>query len=95
MNEALTNAGLTPSDVDWLLLHQANERIMDHAASELGIPKSKVLKNLQDYGNTSAGSIPLALAEAVRSGKVKKGDIIAIAGFGAGLSWGAAIIRWG
>lgn len=95
VNEALTNAGLKPSDVDWLLLHQANERIMDHAAEELKIPKSKVLKNLQDYGNTSAGSIPLALAEAVKSGKVKKGDVIAIAGFGAGLSWGAAIIRWG
>ena len=56
---------------------------------------SKVLRNLEEYGNTSAGSIPLALAEAVKAGKVKKGDIIAMAGFGAGLSWGSAIIRWG
>jgi 3-oxoacyl-[acyl-carrier-protein] synthase-3 len=93
--EALKNAGLMASDVDWLLLHQANIRIMEHAAGVLGFPMSKVLRNLEEYGNTSAGSIPLALAEAVASGKVKKGDVIAMAGFGAGLSWGAAIIRWG
>eukprot|EP01041_Mallomonas_annulata_P010861 gene10861-22678_t len=93
--EALTNAGLTANDVDWLLLHQANIRIMEHAADVLGIPMSKVLRNIEEYGNTSAGSIPLALAEAVRAGKVKKGDILAVAGFGAGLSWGSAIIKWG
>lgn len=93
--EALRNSGLTAGDVDWLLLHQANIRIMEHAADSLGIPMHKVIKNIQEYGNTSAGSIPLALAEAVQDGKVKKGDIIAMAGFGAGLSWGAAIIRWG
>jgi len=56
---------------------------------------SKVISNLSSYGNTSAGSIPIALDEAVREGRVKKGDVIAVAGFGAGLSWGAAIIRWG
>ena len=67
---------------------------MDHAAEVLGISKEKVLKNISEYGNTSAGSIPLALAEAVKQGKVKKGDIIAIAGFGAGLSWGSVIIKW-
>jgi 3-oxoacyl-[acyl-carrier-protein] synthase-3 len=83
------------SDVDWLLLHQANIRIMEHAAEVLGIPMDKVLRNIQEYGNTSAGSIPLALAEAVREGKVKKGDIIACAGFGAGLSWASVIIKWG
>jgi len=93
--EALKNAGLSTKDVDWLLLHQANIRIMEHAAGVLGMPMSQVLKNIDEYGNTSAGSIPLALAEAVKQGKVKKGDIIAVAGFGAGLSWGAAIIRWG
>jgi 3-oxoacyl-[acyl-carrier-protein] synthase III len=93
--EALVNSGLQTSDVDWLLLHQANIRIMEHAAQVLGFPMSKVLRNLEEYGNTSAGSIPLALAEAVKAGKVKKGDIIAMAGFGAGLSWGSAIIRWG
>jgi 3-oxoacyl-[acyl-carrier-protein] synthase III len=93
--EGLTNAGLAPSDVDWLLLHQANIRIMEHAADVLGIPMDKVLRNINEYGNTSAGSIPLALAEAVREGKVKKGDIIACAGFGAGLSWASVIIKWG
>ena len=93
--EAIENAGLTAADVDWLLLHQANIRIMEHAAEVLGIPMSKVLKNIEEYGNTSAASIPLALAEAVASGKVKPGDVIAVAGFGAGLSWGSAVIRWG
>lgn len=95
VEEALANAGLTANDVDWLLLHQANIRIMEHAAKVLGIPMDRVLRNIEEYGNTSAGSIPLALSEAVKSGLVKKGDIIAMSGFGAGLSWGAAVIRWG
>lgn len=94
IQEALKNAGLDASNVDWLLLHQANIRIMEHAAKTLGISMDKVLKNIEEYGNTSAASIPLALAEAVKQGKIKKGDIIAVSGFGAGLSWGAAIIRW-
>ncbi len=68
---------------------------MDAVASRLGIPSKKILSNLEKYGNTSAGSIPLALDEAVREGKVKKGDIVACAGFGAGLSWGALVLRWG
>lgn len=95
VSEAIANAGLTVADVDWLLLHQANIRIMEHAAQVLGISMDKVLRNIEEFGNTSAGSIPLALAEAVRQGKVKKGDVIAMAGFGAGLSWGAAVIKWG
>ena len=64
-------------------------------ADRLGISMDKVLTNLSEHGNTSAGSIPIALEEAVRTGKVKPGDVIACAGFGAGLSWGAAVIRWG
>lgn len=95
LEEALEAAELSVDDVDWLLLHQANIRIMETVASRLGMSMDKVITNLSDYGNTSAGSIPLALDEAVRSGKVKKGDIIACAGFGAGLSWGSAILRWG
>ena len=95
LREGLANAGVEASDVDWLLLHQANIRIMETVANKLGIPMEKVITNLVEYGNTSAGSIPLALDEAVRSGKVKKGDVIACAGFGAGLSWGSAVIRWG
>jgi 3-oxoacyl-[acyl-carrier-protein] synthase-3 len=82
-------------DVDHLLLHQANIRIMEVVAKRLGIPFEKVITNLDSYGNTSAASIPIALSEAVRSGQVKKGDVIACAGFGAGLSWGSAILRWG
>ena len=95
LGEALTNAGVTADEVDWLLLHQANIRIMETVANKLGIPMDKVLTNLDETGNTSAGSIPLALDQAVRDGKVKEGDIIATAGFGAGLSWGAAVLRWG
>ena len=95
LKEALANAGVEAEDVDWLLLHQANIRIMETVATKLGIPMEKVLANLDEYGNTSAASIPLALDQAVRDGKVKPGDVIATAGFGAGLSWGAAVIRWG
>lgn len=95
LEEALEAAELKVDDIDWLLLHQANIRIMETVAKRLGVPMEKVITNLSKYGNTSAGSIPLALDEAVRTGKVKKGDIIACAGFGAGLSWGSAIIRWG
>ena len=93
--EALENAGVTADQVDWLLLHQANFRIVETVATKLGIPLERTLTNLDEYGNTSAGSIPLALDAAVRAGKVKAGDVIAMSGFGAGLSWGSAIIRWG
>ncbi|CAM9601589.1 unnamed protein product [Chrysoparadoxa australica] len=95
LREALDAAGMEAEQVDWLLLHQANIRIMEAVAQRLGIPMEKVITNLSEYGNTSAASIPLALDEAVRSGKVKKGDVVACAGFGAGLSWGAAILKWG
>ena len=95
IEEAMESAGLKVDDIDWLLLHQANIRIMDVVAERLGIPKEKILTNLSKYGNTSAASIPLALDEMVRAGVVKKGDVIACAGFGAGLSWGAAILKWG
>merc|ERR1719163_607153 len=79
LGEALDNAGLTADDVDWLLLHQANIRIMETVAKKLGIPMEKVLTNLSEFGNTSAGSIPLALDQAVREGKVKPGDTITVA----------------
>jgi 3-oxoacyl-[acyl-carrier-protein] synthase-3 len=95
LTEALEEADISVDEVDWLLLHQANIRIMEIVAKRLGIPFEKVITNLSSYGNTSAGSIPIALSEAVSSGKVKKGDVIACAGFGAGLSWGACIMRWG
>uniref|UniRef100_A0A0R5QM70 beta-ketoacyl-[acyl-carrier-protein] synthase III n=1 Tax=Salvia miltiorrhiza TaxID=226208 RepID=A0A0R5QM70_SALMI len=92
---ALEKAGLGVSNIDWLLLHQANQRIIDAVATRLEVPPERVISNLANYGNTSAASIPLALDEAVRSGKVRGGDTIATAGFGAGLTWGSAIVRWG
>ncbi|XP_009795421.1 beta-ketoacyl-[acyl-carrier-protein] synthase III A, chloroplastic-like isoform X2 [Nicotiana sylvestris] len=91
---ALDKAGFTQSDFDWLLLHQANRRIIDAIATRLEVPSERVISNLANYGNTSAASIPLALDEAVRSGKVQAGHVIAAAGFGAGLTWGSAILRW-
>lgn len=95
ISKALFRANLEASAIDWLLLHQANQRILDAVASRLDIPPEKTISNLADYGNTSAASIPLALDEAVRSGKIKPGDTIAASGFGAGLTWGAAIFQWG
>ncbi|MCO5597484.1 hypothetical protein L7F22_051562 [Adiantum nelumboides] len=92
---ALKEAGLIGQNLDWLLLHQANQRILDAVAERLHVPSERVISNLAHYGNTSAASIPLALDEAVRAGKIKPGDILATAGFGAGLTWGSAIIKWG
>lgn len=95
IEKALYRANLTADRIDWLILHQANQRIMDAVADRLKIPSEKVISNLSHYGNTSAASIPLALDEAVRQGKIKSGDIIATSGFGAGLTWGAVIFQWG
>lgn len=95
IEKALFRANLTVDQIDWLLLHQANQRILDAVADRLGIPHEKVISNMARYGNTSAASIPLALDEVVRAGKIKPGDIIAASGFGAGLTWGSAIFRWG
>ncbi len=95
IEKAMFRAGITSEQIDWLLLHQANQRIMDAVAKRLKLPSEKVLSNIEKYGNTSAASIPLALDEAVRTGKVKEGDLIAASGFGAGLTWGAALFQWG
>ncbi|MGK7878353.1 MAG: beta-ketoacyl-ACP synthase III [Xenococcaceae cyanobacterium] len=95
IEKALFRANLTAEQIDWLILHQANQRIMDAVAKRLNIPPWKVISNLAEYGNTSAASIPLALDEAVRQGKIQPGDVIATSGFGAGLTWGAAIFQWG
>ena len=95
IEKVLYRADLSADQVDWLLLHQANQRILDSVAQRLNIPGHKVLSNLAHYGNTSSASIPIALDEAVRQGKIQPGDVIATAGFGAGLNWGAAIFQWG
>ncbi len=95
IEKALFRANLTVDQIDWLILHQANQRILDAVAERLNIPSEKVISNLAKYGNTSAASIPLALDEAVREGKIKPGDRIMTSGFGAGLTWGAALFEWG
>lgn len=95
IEKALFRADLTTKDIDWLLLHQANQRILDAVANRLDIPAERVISNMSRHGNTSAASIPIALDEAVRDGKIKPGDVIASSGFGAGLSWGAAVFEWG
>ncbi|MEM1367051.1 MAG: beta-ketoacyl-ACP synthase III [Cyanobacteria bacterium P01_H01_bin.15] len=95
MEKLLYRTETQPEQLDWLVLHQANQRIMDAVAKRLKLDPERVISNLGQYGNTSAASIPIALDEAVRDGKIQPGDLIATAGFGAGLSWGAALIRWG
>lgn len=93
-DSALKKANLDKSQLDWLIPHQANKRIIDSAAKYLQMPEDKVIVNIQEYGNTSAASIPIALSEAVQAGKIKNGDVIVFVGFGGGLSWGAVTWRW-
>ncbi|MEO1388623.1 MAG: beta-ketoacyl-ACP synthase III [Cyanobacteria bacterium J06634_6] len=95
LEKSLFHAGLSTEDVDWLILHQANQRILDAAAQRLGIPAERVVSNMAKHGNTDAASIPIALNEWVRAGKITAGQTLALSGFGAGLSWGAAILKWG
>jgi 3-oxoacyl-[acyl-carrier-protein] synthase III len=95
IEKSLFRAGLATDDIDWLILHQANQRILDAVAKRLGIPAERVVSNMAKHGNTDAASIPIALDEWVQAGKIKPGDTLALSGFGAGLSWGAAILKWG
>jgi 3-oxoacyl-[acyl-carrier-protein] synthase-3 len=90
----LDQLGLTVKDIDLYVPHQANVRIIKHAVERLGIPEEKVVVNVERYGNTSSGSIPLALAEAVRDRRVEKGDLVLMTGMGAGLTWGSGVIEW-
>ena len=94
LQQLLDDTSTSPSELDWLLLHQANQRILDAVGERLGMAAEKVLSNLAHYGNTSAATIPLMLHEAVSDGRISSGDLIATSGFGAGLSWGAALLRW-
>jgi 3-oxoacyl-[acyl-carrier-protein] synthase-3 len=92
--EALKRAGLEQSEVDLVIPHQANARIIDAAAKRLKIPPERFLRTIFKYGNNSAASIPIALDEAVEEGLIKRGDHLLLTSFGAGLSWGAAVLRW-
>jgi 3-oxoacyl-[acyl-carrier-protein] synthase III len=92
--KVLDECGLTVDDVDVYVPHQANKRIIDHAAGKLGIPEEKVVVNVDRYGNTSSGSIPLALADAAADGRLRDGELVLMTGMGAGLTWGSALIEW-
>ena len=93
--QALDRAGLSTSDVALFIPHQANLRIIDAVGSRLGLRPDQVLINIERVGNTSAASIPVALDEAARAGRLKRGDVVLLAAFGTGLTWGAAVLRWG
>jgi 3-oxoacyl-[acyl-carrier-protein] synthase-3 len=92
--KAMESKGITSDQIDWLIPHQANLRIMEMVAERLGIPMEKVIATVHKYGNTSAASIPTGLDEGVRSGKIRRGDLILVNSFGAGLTWGAALFRY-
>uniref|UniRef100_A0A1Z1MPU6 Beta-ketoacyl-[acyl-carrier-protein] synthase III n=1 Tax=Kuetzingia canaliculata TaxID=228262 RepID=A0A1Z1MPU6_KUECA len=92
--KCLNSLNISVGDIDWLLLHQANERILKAVAEKLSISENKIIANLSKYGNTSAASIPLALDEAIQDKKICHNDIIVISGFGAGLTWGTIIMKW-
>ena len=92
--EALREAGLSAEDVDWVIPHQANFRIIKALAEKLSIPLEKVYVNVNRYGNTSAASIPIALYEALKEGKLKRGDIVLLTAMGGGLTWGATVLRF-
>ena len=92
--EVLGKANLKIDDMSLLIPHQANVRIINHVAKKLGLPKEKIFVNLDKYGNTSAASIPIAFDEAYSAGKIKKGDIVVLSGFGAGLTYGANVIKF-
>jgi 3-oxoacyl-[acyl-carrier-protein] synthase-3 len=94
IQDVLKSVQMTPQDVDLYVPHQANIRIINAAIDVLHIPRSKVYNNLDRYGNTSAGSVPLALDEAVAEGRLKPGQLAMLSGFGAGLAWGTALVRW-
>ena len=93
VQDVLLHAGMTLADIRLVIFHQANIRIMEAAADLLGIGREQLFVNHDRYGNTSAGSIPLALDEAFAAGRVERGDRIVLCGFGAGLAWGAAVVQ--
>jgi 3-oxoacyl-[acyl-carrier-protein] synthase-3 len=93
-NEVCSAAGVSMEDIDLWVPHQANFRIIDAAARRIGLPLDRVAINIDEYGNTSSASIPIALEEAVREGRIKSGDNVLLAGFGSGLTWGASLLKW-
>ena len=92
--ESLTKNNLKPEDIDLLIPHQANLRIAQFVQKTLKLRDDQVFNNIQKYGNTTAASVPIALSEAWEEGKIKTGDLVCLAAFGAGFTWGSALIRW-
>jgi 3-oxoacyl-[acyl-carrier-protein] synthase-3 len=94
LTEVLESAGLTSAEVDWVVPHQANARILDATARKLGVPSEKVVVTVDRHANTSAASVPLALDVAVRDGRIQRGDIIVLEAMGGGFTWGAAALKY-
>jgi 3-oxoacyl-[acyl-carrier-protein] synthase-3 len=94
IDEALTANGLSPADIDWLVPHQANTRIIDAVGRKLGLPPGRTIVTIERHANTSAASIPLALDEAVADGRIRPGHLVVMEALGGGLTWGAAVVRW-
>ena len=94
LGEVLDAAGLTPADVDWVVPHQANARILDATAKKLGLPSEKVIVTVDEHANTSAASVPLAFDTAVKDGRIKRGDLVVLEAMGGGFTWGAAALRY-
>jgi 3-oxoacyl-[acyl-carrier-protein] synthase-3 len=94
VEDAFKTTGCTVADIDWFIPHQANKRIIDGSAHKLGIPSTKVVSTVDRHGNTSAASIPLALADAVADRRIKRGDLLLLEAMGGGFTWGAALLRW-
>jgi 3-oxoacyl-[acyl-carrier-protein] synthase-3 len=91
---ALEKVGLSNADVDWIVPHQANLRIIKSTANKMGVPMEKVVVTVADHGNTSAASIPLALSVGVENGQIKRGDLVVTEAIGGGLAWGSVVLRW-
>ncbi len=94
LTEVLSSAGLTSADVDWVVPHQANARILDATAKKLGLPREKVVMTVDRHANTSAASVPLAFDTAIRDGRIKRGDVVVLEAMGGGFTWGAAALRY-
>jgi 3-oxoacyl-[acyl-carrier-protein] synthase-3 len=92
--DVFKSTGYTAADIDWFVPHQANKRIIDDSARKLGIAPEKIVTTVDRHGNTSAASIPLAVAVAVADGRIKRGDLLLLEAMGGGFTWGAALLRW-
>jgi 3-oxoacyl-[acyl-carrier-protein] synthase-3 len=93
MGEVLAEAGLEPGDIDWVVPHQANARIIDATARKLGLPPERIVLTVDRHANTSAASVPLALDEAVRDGRIQRGQLVVLEAMGGGFTWGASLVR--